>query len=303
MAQRRVSHLSFNFDSLTDLVTNLAGALIMIVLLFFGLSSERVKRAATAASMGNAGRGEGHAGHALNVPALLVETKAIEDQLKKRQNEIEKIRAEVAKIDRTAARMQPREFADPEGKAGEPELVDLRPPMLSKTNKSTGALFLLMRNRLFFVGLADAAEAQAKFTAKFKDNAREAVRTGADLKTIEAVEVQTLPSGDFNLRCRVSNVVKSPNGEISGMVDFSLVVKAEAKGETAEQAITPESHYRNIIGQLNSQEQTIGYGVYADSFPLFRTVRDFILDRKFNYNWNPMPVGAEAFLGSGGGVQ
>lgn len=43
MAQRRASQLELCFDSMTDLITNLAGGLVLVVLLLLGMTQESKK--------------------------------------------------------------------------------------------------------------------------------------------------------------------------------------------------------------------------------------------------------------------
>src|SRR4051794_24932225 len=44
MAKRRMSQIELNFDSMTDLITNLAGGLILLVLLLLGVTREAVSQ-------------------------------------------------------------------------------------------------------------------------------------------------------------------------------------------------------------------------------------------------------------------
>ncbi len=303
MAQRRVSHLSFNFDSLTDLVTNLAGALIMIVLLFFFLSSKNVKNAASAAAAGLPGRAGSPPNRASNVPALRFRTADLGPRLKQKQDELDKFKAQIAEIDRDAAKVQPREFADPNGTPGKPATVNFRPPMLSESDKGTGAFFVLMRGRVFFFKPAEYRKALKNFEEKWRAGIGEATRNGADLGAFELAEDASLPSGDYNIRFHANPSKVDKNGNRSASVTITPRLKGDARGEAGDEAKKPGSIYRALLDQLTPAEQSISYAVFPDSFALFLDLRQLILDRGFSYNWEPAQTGEELQLGTGGGVQ
>jgi hypothetical protein len=288
MAQRRVSELSFNFDSLTDLVTNLAGALIMIVLLFFGLSSERVKRAAREASMGTARGGEPQSDNSSRLPALRVETNALEAQLKKRQDEIEKLRSQIAEMDREAARMQPKEYADPEGKEGKPVQVAFRPPMLRATQKRAAVTFIMLHNRAYFYKDVELLNAVNEILSDLN----KAVAADKDTSGFEAGIVRRLPGGDFNVTIKVSNLKRIPGG-FSAVFQGTLGVKPDAKGETEAEARTAGSNYSVLINALDADQSLVEFGVYPDSFDLFRSLRGPVLDRGLGYKWDPYVAGED----------
>jgi hypothetical protein len=63
---------------------------------------------------------------------------------------VDRLKARVAEIDRDAAKVQPREFADPGGAPLKPALVDFRPPMLKVTDKKVAVTFVMLHDRVYF---------------------------------------------------------------------------------------------------------------------------------------------------------
>ena len=305
MAQRRVSEITFNFDSLTDLVTNLAGALIMIVLLFFGLSSERVKQAATLAEMGPKRSGGSAPRSSLRVPALRVEVTEIEAKLKEQEDAVRNLRGEIAEIDRKAAREQPKEFADPGGEPGKPALVELRPPMLTTGDDlRTGAFIVVSHDRVFFLPLPDFRQKSTEIQKEFV----EALNQTSDPKNLTFSADRRLTSGDFNIHFsaqHISKTVTRTKATYSFTGGTTLIKKPDAVGETEEQVLGPGSHYHALIDQLDPKKDAISFAVYAGGFELFRKIRSSILkqDRSFRYNWGPLSTGDDVPIGSEGGVQ
>jgi hypothetical protein len=311
MAQRRISELSFNFDSLTDLVTNLAGALIMIVLLFFGLSAKGVQQTVRQAVDRTAQKAKAAPKAPSKAPVLRIETAVVEARLKNRRDVLEKLRADIAEIDRTAVTMQPREFADPEGKPGTAARVEFRPPMVTKKDElSTGAFVVVSRNRVFLLGLAD-------FRAKLAEIRQEMVKAyeqASDKKGFEFTADRTLASGDFDMHYTASEITKTSRtlrkqNKIEYTYSYkyksNIIKKSSAVGETEAEALEPGSSFRAQIDQLDPDKETFSFSVYPDSFELFRKLRAETLKpgRSFRYNWGPVPAGIDVSIGSGGGVQ
>jgi hypothetical protein len=297
MAQRRVSELSFNFDSLTDLVTNLAGALIMIVLLFFFLSSKGVKPAAIRAAEGQGYRqGRPTPGPPSGVSGLRAETVALEARLKGQREAVARVQAEIAEIDRQAAQRQPKEFADPAGAAGKPALVEFRPPMVRATTRGIGAYFVMLHDRVFFFGTTQVAEALKGLLSELGA----ALEANKDTSGLEKGVVKRLETGDFDLAFRLLDVQKA-NATTNVTYRATLRLKPDAKGESTAQALAVGSNYLLVLDGLNPAESVVDFTVYPDSFGLFYTLREPVLSRRLGYNWDPYVAGREISVSSSSG--
>jgi hypothetical protein len=63
------------------------------------------------------------------------------------------------------------------------------------------------------------------------------------------------------------------------------------RGEAAEAALAEGSVFRKVIDALDPQQTAVTLWVYADSFPLYRRLRDFLHDRDVMVAGRPLPDG------------
>src|SRR5262249_18319124 len=66
----------------------------------------------------------------------------------------------------------------------------------------------------------------------------------------------------------------------------------EARGETEEAALKPGSKYRAVIEYIHPTETAVTFWVYADSFSLYRTLREDLHKRGFVVAGRPLELGA-----------
>jgi hypothetical protein len=106
MAQRRVSQVDLCFDSMTDLITNLAGGLVLVVLLLLGLTQETRKveaKAEFAAPKKTAAGGKSLRPLETQAVALRAEIARIEQDIKMlEETRLPELEKEVAELVRRA---------------------------------------------------------------------------------------------------------------------------------------------------------------------------------------------------------
>jgi hypothetical protein len=61
-----------------------------------------------------------------------------------------------------------------------------------------------------------------------------------------------------------------------GMSAWEAEPIQELRGESADAALAPGSAFRRVIDNLDVQQTAVTLWVYADSFPLYRRLRDYL---------------------------
>jgi hypothetical protein len=74
------------------------------------------------------------------------------------------------------------------------------------------------------------------------------------------------------------------------------------RGETAEQALADGSEFRRLIDSCEASGTEVTLWVYPDSFPLYRKLRDYMDERDFFVAARPLPNGCPVSYGSHGTV-
>lgn len=112
----------------------------------------------------------------------------------------------------------------------------------------------------------------------------------------------TRPIGSFRLRYTVerqrgtmdsltSDSSPAGGGFRYGLSGWQVEAIASTRGETASEAITPRSQFRQIVDVLDPQQSVVTFWVYADSFELFRQLRDHLYDHGLEVAGRPLPEG------------
>jgi hypothetical protein len=64
-----------------------------------------------------------------------------------------------------------------------------------------------------------------------------------------------------------------------GLSGWEVVPIVENRGETADVALKPDSQFRRVIDALDNDATAVTMWVYADSFPTYRRLRDYLHER------------------------
>jgi hypothetical protein len=125
------------------------------------------------------------------------------------------------------------------------------------------------------------------------------------LATQWQVEGMTGPVGAF----RMHYILERERGPVDAAVggplpetqfSYSIGWMAEPingdRGETADAALTANSDFRKVVDGLDPKVTAVTIWVYADSFPLYRRLRDYLHERDFVVAGRPllegMPIGS-----------
>lgn len=280
MARRRRTELDLNFDSLTDLVTNLAGGFILLVLLLMGVtrpaSSQNQPPPPPSPKENSGGDAEQK-----SMAPLLARVNQIKAQVKGVDQEIDKLKAdlpalknEVEALIRKAEAIQPPKPVKEEGDKPVARTVPFRPPLEQKVATNSTVAFVCQDNRISILDL--------------KAFDREVERR----KPIPIGETKiTVPTGDFDVV--IHNFGIGWRGDV--------IRKPNHAGETIQAVGDPRSRFQQAFGEMNVNQNHLQFAVFPDSFECFRRARDIGFERGFKANWEPFEPGKVVPIGPGGG--
>jgi hypothetical protein len=113
----------------------------------------------------------------------------------------------------------------------------------------------------------------------------------------------TRPIGPFRLRYTIERLRGSldaltsgstPAGESGfryGVGEWQVEAIAAARGESAPEALAPQSQFRQIVDVLDPKQSVVTFWVYPDSFDIFRQLRDYLYDHDLEVAGRPLPLG------------
>lgn len=277
---RRVSEIELCFDSMTDLITNLAGGLILLVLLLFGVTRDAVSQAKPAPEPLMEEPGPADSGDRSTkamqqrISELQIEVNAVETAIRRLEEPLRQAKQEAEELLRKVESIAPPPPKD-EAKPEEPKAktVEFRPPVVRISLKETAVLYICAEGR---VSVLDLTELNAAFKAFVKTLGR--IDTDTD-------KLFVLSSGDFDVHLR--------------KLTLQAVRKQNHGGETVDKAQMPNSEYGRFLDRLDPREHVLQFAVYHDSFDTFRTVRKLAWDRGLELDWVPHAPGGPIMLGTG----
>jgi hypothetical protein len=118
------------------------------------------------------------------------------------------------------------------------------------------------------------------------------------LRTQWSVSDVTGPAGPFRLRytffrekTSLEASARGPLDSVSVQLGYHLVLEplSEFRGETLAAALAPGSEFRTLVDRLDPRLTVVTFHVYADSFPLFRQLRDYLYERDIEVAAAPQP--------------
>ncbi len=122
---------------------------------------------------------------------------------------------------------------------------------------------------------------------KFKSEIDAVIRDGDKLRDSDRYTGVTEPAGAFRLRYTLE--VEGYPRQIG--ISWEVEPMAVARGETLEQALAPDSEFRRITESVEPKITAITICVYPDSFPLYRKLRDYLFERDLVVAGRPLPEG------------
>jgi len=114
----------------------------------------------------------------------------------------------------------------------------------------------------------------------------------AALQNRLSVERTTSTIGPYRLRY----VYERSNGMVAngtfGLSSWEVVPIAAERGETLQQALAAKSDFRQLTDALDPRLTVVTFWVYPDSFELFRRLRDQLYERGLDIAGRPLPPGS-----------
>jgi hypothetical protein len=165
---------------------------------------------------------------------------------------------------------------------------------VSRPVQSEELLFECRNGRVTFIDIA-ALLAEVKQGLEDK---------GKLLRTQWLVSDETGPVGAFRLRYTIERErgrldtlgggagLPEANGAFRyGLTSWQVEAIAFNRGETLEAALADGSEFRQVTDGIDPQHMVVTFWVYADSFPLFRRLRDYLYERDIVVAGRPLPEG------------
>ena len=323
---RRIVETEENYgtDSFLDVVANLVGIMIVLVM----IAGLRVKDAATADMMAAAAATPAQDS---NVERLQAEADGLESDILRAQEEIKVLdansaaarqardvlafeaaareRVEAAKRDGVARAAQDTAQmeaelnvarGDEEALAREldavsaaptsaPVLVENYPTPISQTVFGQEAHFQLVGGRVTYIPLDE-------LIAQFKQQARQRLYKLNDANEM----VDTVgPIGGFRLRYTMEkvNVQVEGGGQVvtggtfAQLAEYELLPVSSQMGETFEDAMRPHSQFRSMLSEHEPRQTTVTLWTYDDSFTMFHNLRKELHAQGFNVAGRPLRHG------------
>jgi hypothetical protein len=311
---------SLNHDSFLDIVANMVGIMIILVLLVgMRVKNHSVQAAIQGTAAPRSGLEKDKAREAdLHAEVLGIETAInrlrretavqgarrdlISVNVAAAQRAIEERRGKLGGAERdvfdltrdvSEARQQldqlARRRAQAEKAEGAPTVVESYPTPISRTVDNNEIHFLLSGGRITFVPMNRLVE-------EFQADARRKV-----YKLLESPEItETIgPEGGFRLRYTLERYNTTPEeshargraGTYVRLRRWILLPVGDLPGESAAEALREGSQFQAVLAKLLPGRHTITLWTYPDSFEAFRQIRRELYLRGFSAAARPLPQG------------
>jgi hypothetical protein len=313
------SEIGFGSDSFLDVVANVVGILIILVIAV-GIRARHAPPAAASASPPPAALGDLQqqlaqesqaadaaaaqsrhlAGRLVQLQAserelaLLVRTRTTDRDVRSTAREL--AAGESAELARQVAVAQAyldrveSELAT--ARAEQPEVVEIEslPTPISRTVETHETHVQLAAGRVVRIPLDELLERLR----------RDAVQQLATLRELPEFNDVVGPIGGFRLRYtmrRVDLKLEARRGEparrgsYAQLAEWTLVPSGALLGEPLDRALEDGSQFRQALARLDPPNETITVWVYPDSFTEFRTLREALYREGFTVAARPLPQG------------
>jgi hypothetical protein len=122
-----------------------------------------------------------------------------------------------------------------------------------------------------------------------------------DLKTQWTTGGVAGPVGGFRLRYEIERerglidgmpgAAPEGGGYRYGLSRWEVQPVVEDRGEDLQQALAARSDFRRLIDGIDPNQTAVTFWVYPDSFPMYRRLRDYCMDRDILVAGRPLPEG------------
>lgn len=282
--RRRQSRIELNFDGLTDSVTNLVGALILLVVLIIGVTREAVSQQK---EQPKPKTGQRNAGQKSIKPLqdrvnqMKSQLRDVDNDIEQQKRELRTLREAVDELLKKAEKIKKPLVVENEEKKEPPRKQRYRLPLRQFVTKKH-ITFVVEDGYVSFMDW----EALNIELRKFVDG----------------------KSGRVNLNFEVPGTVFIVQGSLDvqpgprfSNVNVRAVRKDGDMGEPVKDALRDSSTFRRKLGTVSPDTHVVNFLVYPDSFKAFRQVRTVAFQNKFEVGWELQKNGAILRLGKGGG--
>jgi hypothetical protein len=158
------------------------------------------------------------------------------------------------------------------------------PTPLSRTVHGREAHFQLLGGRIVYVPLNELV-----------DEVKHSVQSRAyRLRDLAEITETVGPIGNFRLRYSLERI-DIPNGPVGQALvrtkEMTLVPTSSDLGETVDEALAPRSEFRRTVGDIDPKRVTVTFWTYPDSFAAYRTLRELLYEQGYTVAGRPLPMG------------
>jgi hypothetical protein len=319
--RRKTREIEFSFDSFLDVVANVVGIILRLILVaWVGARSYKAVAPSAPAALTKEEIAELPDPHDPLAPELerqrreLAEAQShLLEQLKEWQKlrkdstltaeELTRLTARAQEVDAERQNVESKSRQDAQavrnaglsleeirerGKRVVAEIEALRkaPPSKQTLRYRTPVSHPLQSEELLF----ECRNGRISFIdyGKFMAEIENVLRDGDKLRGANQYSNVTEPVGPFRMRYEVE--VDAVNSKAA--LSWEIEPVAFVRGETVEQALAPGSEFRRVIDSIEPASTAVTLCVYPDSFPLYRKLRDFMHERDIVVAGRPLPEGA-----------
>lgn len=293
MARRnRASRQEMNFDGLADSVTNLVGALILVVVLVMGVTEEAVSQAPAPEPVPQ-GNPRSILPLQQRLATLQAQMEQVQQSAKALNGQLDSLRTEADELFKKVDQLQPPppEKSLPENSAkAQPREVKFRPPFERADDKEQ-IIFWVQDQRLTFLeGPAslekDILGLAGKKTGKIRVSQLGFTNNAFVINGTAVIEKgeKGMVSVDMNHPDSMLDMVRRPDAPADGLADLP--------GET--------SAYFKKLKSLDPKTHSVQFMVYPDSFEAYRAARARAWEQGFDVGWQPMTPGKAFSVATGG---
>jgi hypothetical protein len=123
---------------------------------------------------------------------------------------------------------------------------------------------------------------------------------GKELRSTYRVERKTSTVGPYRLSYAIERErtaldagdTPTTSGFRYGLSEWVVEPTTPTRGESVEQALRPNSEFRQLVDNLDPKLTVVTFWVYPDSFETFRKLRDHLYDRGHDIAGRPLPADA-----------
>lgn len=279
-----------NFDGLADSVTNLVGALILVVILVIGVTEEAVSQSSP--SMKSRPAGQRDIGTLQQqLTSLRAQLENVSKDTDALSGRLESLRTESDELFQKVEELQPPPPAKENEQAAKrrPREVVFRPPFERPDTKPKSLLFWVENRSVTLI----------EGPAQLDDTIVKHVGTPGNHLLKE------MPFCDNRFWVDGKAVVRGAIGRLSVEFDSSSLTirrRSDAEAEMDNELQRPESHYREQLNKADPKSYSIHFLVFPDSYEAFRAARALAWERGFDVGWQSLPSGPGFQVATGAGI-